>query len=50
MSKETMAKIWEFLDDEYGKPTEICADGISYLQRFAYSKDAKTVWQKFRDV
>ena len=49
-SKETMAEVGEFLDDKYGKPTEICADRISYLQKFAYSKDAKTVGQKFKEM
>ena len=42
-SKENMAEVWEFLDDEYSKPTEICA-------KFPYSKDAKTVGQKFKEM
>ena len=46
----TMADFWRFMDDEYGKITEISCDRISYLQNFAYSRDAMTVAQKFRDV
>ena len=29
---------------------EICAERISYLQKFTYSKDAKTVGQKFKEM
>ena len=45
-----MANVWEFLDDEYGKTSEVCADRISYLQKFAYSSNAKTAAQKFKEM
>ena len=46
----TMVQFWRFMDDKYGKPTEISYDRISYPQKFAYSRDAKTVAQKFREM
>ena len=36
----SMDKIWEFLDDEFGKHSELTSERVDYLHAFKYSKDA----------
>ena len=31
---QTMEEIWKFLDDEYGKPSELSAKRVDYLHSY----------------
>ena len=44
---QTMEEIWEFLDDEYGKPNKLSSEHVAYLHTYQYSKTATTEAAKF---
>ena len=46
----TMEEIWEFLDDEYGKDSELTSERVDYLHNFQCSKSATTEAAKFKDL
>ena len=46
----TMEEIWEFLDDEYGKDSELTSEQVDHLHGFQYSKGAVTEAAKFREL
>ena len=46
----TMEDIWKLLDDEYGKPSELSSDRVTFLQAFQYSKAANTEATKFKEL
>ena len=46
----TMEEIWEFLDDEYGKDSELTSERVDYLHGFKYSKDAVSEAAKFKEL
>ena len=46
----TMEEIWQFLDDEYGKDSELTSECVSYLHDFQYSKSATTEASKFKEL
>merc|ERR1711895_412925 len=45
-----MEEIWEFLDDEYGKPSELSYERVAYLHSYQYSKTATTEATKFKEL
>ena len=47
---QTMEEIWKFLDDEYGKPSELSAKRVAYLHSYQYSKTATTEAAKFKEL
>ena len=46
----SMEEIWEFLDDEFGKDSELMSDRVAYLHDFKYSKGAVTEASKFKEL
>ena len=46
----TMEEIWKFLDDEYGKDSELTSEHVDYLHNFQYSKSATTEAAKFKEL
>ena len=46
----TIEEIWEFLDDEYGKDSELTYERVDYLHGFKYSKDAVSEAAKFKEL
>ena len=46
----TMEEIWKFLDDEYGKPSELSAERVDYLHSYQFSKTATTEAAKFKEL
>ena len=47
---ESMEEIWEFLDEEYGKPSELSTERVAYLHNFQCSKTATTKVAKFKEL
>ena len=47
---ESMEEIWEFLDEEYGKPSELSTERIDYLHNFQCSRTATTEAAKFKEL
>ena len=47
---QTMDEIWKFLEDEYGKPSELSTEPVTYLHNFRYSKAATTEAAKVKEV
>ena len=45
-----MEEIWEFLDEEYGKPSELSTKRVAYLHNYRYSKTATTEAAKFKEL
>ena len=45
-----MEEIWQFLDDEYGKDSELTSERVSFLHDFQYSKSATTEASKFKEL
>ena len=45
-----MEEIWKFLDDEYGKDSELSSERVAYLHSFPYSKNATTEADKFKEL
>ena len=45
-----MEEIWEFLDNEYGKPNMLSAEHVAYLHTFQYPKTATTKAAKFKEL
>ena len=45
-----MDEIWLFLDDEYGKDSELTSERIEHLHNFQYSKSAVTEASKFKEL
>ena len=45
-----MEEIWKFLDDEYGKDSELTSEHVDYLHNFQYSKSATTEAAKFKEL
>ena len=45
-----MEEIWEFLDNEYGKPHELSTERVAYLHNYQYSKTATTEATKFKEL
>ena len=45
-----MEEIWELLDDEYGKPSELSTKRVAYLHNYRYSKTATTEAAKFKEL
>ena len=45
-----MEEIWKFLDDEYGKDSELSSERVAYLHNFQYSKNATTEAAKFKEL
>ena len=45
-----MEEIWEFLDDEYRKPSELSSERVAYLHSYQYSKTATTEATKFKEL
>ena len=46
----TMEEIWAFLDDEYGKDSELTSERVAHLHNFQYSKSAITEASKFKEL
>ena len=46
----TMEEIWEFLDEKYGKVMELSRELIMGLQKFTYSKGAKSDSARFKEL
>ena len=46
----TMEEIWQFLDDEYGKDSELTSERVAYLHNFQCSKSAITEASKFKEL
>ena len=47
---ESMEEIWEFLDEEYGKPSELSTERIDYLHNFQCLRTATTEAAKFKEL
>ena len=47
---QTMEEIWEFLNDEYGKPHVLSTERVAYLHNFRCSKTATTEAAKFKET
>ena len=47
---KTMEEIWKHLDDEYGKPSELSSERVTFLQTFQCSKTASTEAAKFKEL
>ena len=47
---KTMEDIWEFLDDEYGKDSELSSEHLAYLHNIQCSKNATTEAAKFKEL
>ena len=47
---KTMEEIWEFLDGEYGKDSELTSEHVDYLHNFQCSKSATTEAAKFKEL
>ena len=47
---KSMEEIWKFLDDEYGKDSELSSECVAYLHNFQYSKNATTEAAKFKEI
>ena len=45
-----MEEIWLFLDDEYGKDSELTSERVAHLHDFQYSKSAVTEASKFKEL
>ena len=45
-----MEEIWLFLDDEYGKDSELTSERVAHLHDFQYSKSAITEASKFKEL
>ena len=45
-----MEEIWEFLDSEYGKDSELSSERVAYLHNFQCSKNATTEAAKFKEL
>ena len=45
-----MDEIWAFLDDEFGKDSELMPDRVAYLHDFKYPKGAVTEALKFKEL
>ena len=46
----SMAEIWEFLDEEFGKHSKLTSERVDYLHTFKDSKDAVSESQKFMEL
>ena len=46
----SMDEIWEFLDDEFGKHSELTSERVDHLHGFQYSKGAVMEAAKFREL
>ena len=46
----SMEEIWAFLDDEFGKDSELMSDRVAYLHDFKYPKCAVTEALKFKEL
>ena len=46
----SMDEIWEFLDEKYGKVMELSRELIMGLQKFSYSKGAKSESARFKEI
>ena len=46
----SMTDMWEFLDEEYGKDSELTSDRVDHLHAFQYSKGATSESQKFMEL
>ena len=46
----TMEDLWELLDEEYGKATELVNDRVNFLQSFRYSKGNNSEASKFLEL
>ena len=46
----SMTKVWEFLDEEFGKHSELTSERVDYLHAFQYSKGAVSKSQKFMEL
>ena len=46
----TMKEIWEFLDEKYGKVMELSRELIMGLQKFSYSRGARSDSAKFKEL
>ena len=46
----SMAEVWEFLDEEFGKHSELTSERVDYLHAFKYSKDAVSEAAKFMEL
>merc|ERR1711867_46293 len=46
----SMDEIWEFLDEEFGKHSELTSERVDYLHTLKYSKDAVSEAAKFKEL
>ena len=46
----SMTEVWEFLDEEFGKHSELTSERVDYLHAFQYSKGAVSESQKFMEL
>ena len=47
---KTMEEIWEFLDSEYSKDSELSSERVAYLHYFQCSRSATTEASKFKEL
>merc|ERR1711942_37658 len=47
---KSMPEIWEFLDEDFGKHSELTSERVDYLHAFQYSKGAVSESQKFMEL
>ena len=45
-----MEEIWKFLDDKYGKDSELSSERVAYLHNLQCSKNATTEAAKFKEL
>ena len=46
----SMTNVWEFMDEEFGKHSELTSDRVDHLHAFQYSKGAVSESQKFMEL
>ena len=46
----SMTEVWKFLDEEFGKDSELTSDRVDHLHTFQYSKGAVSKSQKFMEL
>ena len=46
----SMPDMWEFMDEEYGKDSELTSERVDYLHAFQFSKGANSEAQKFMEL
>ena len=46
----SMTEVWEFLDEEFGKHSELTSERVDYLHAFQYRKGAVSESQKFMEL